>query len=171
MNQRLIVFTRYPEPGATKRRLIPALGPDGAAALQRDMTLYTLRWAMELCDRCRLSVEVRFTGGNESLMQACFGTEWTWRPQEGDGLGERMSHAFREAFLAGMQETVLVGTDCPGITAHLAQSAFEMLRNHDVVLGPRRTAATTSSASVARLPSFSTVFRGGPTRCFSDPWI
>ena len=28
---RVIVFTRYPEPGRVKTRLIPALGEDGAA--------------------------------------------------------------------------------------------------------------------------------------------
>lgn len=35
---RLIVFTRYPAPGRTKTRLIPVLGPAGAADLQRRMT-------------------------------------------------------------------------------------------------------------------------------------
>ena len=38
----LIVFTRYPEPGQTKTRLIPALGAQSAAQLQRAMTENTL---------------------------------------------------------------------------------------------------------------------------------
>ncbi|MBP1718984.1 MAG: hypothetical protein H6Q43_2422, partial [Deltaproteobacteria bacterium] len=42
---RLIVFTRFPEPGESKTRLIPALGAAGAAELQRQMVEYTLRWA------------------------------------------------------------------------------------------------------------------------------
>jgi glycosyltransferase A (GT-A) superfamily protein (DUF2064 family) len=34
MNEvRLVIFTRYPEPGKAKTRLIPALGAEGAAAL------------------------------------------------------------------------------------------------------------------------------------------
>ena len=34
----LIVFTRFPEAGQTKTRMIPLLGPAGAAELQRQMT-------------------------------------------------------------------------------------------------------------------------------------
>ena len=39
--ERLIVFTRYPEPGRSKTRLIPALGLDGAADLHRRMARHT----------------------------------------------------------------------------------------------------------------------------------
>jgi glycosyltransferase A (GT-A) superfamily protein (DUF2064 family) len=37
-NNHLIIFTRFPEPGKTKTRLIPALGPEKAAELQQKMT-------------------------------------------------------------------------------------------------------------------------------------
>lgn len=40
--QHLIIFTRYPEAGKTKTRLIPALGTVGAANLQQEMTEYTI---------------------------------------------------------------------------------------------------------------------------------
>ena len=36
--RRLILFGRYPVPGRTKTRLIPALGPLGAAEIQRQWT-------------------------------------------------------------------------------------------------------------------------------------
>ena len=38
-----MLFTRYPEPGTTKTRLIEALGPEGAADLQRQMTEQVLQ--------------------------------------------------------------------------------------------------------------------------------
>ncbi len=38
LQQRLIIFTRYPEAGTTKTRMIPELGAVGAAELQRQMT-------------------------------------------------------------------------------------------------------------------------------------
>ncbi|MHB9079794.1 MAG: TIGR04283 family arsenosugar biosynthesis glycosyltransferase [Pirellulaceae bacterium] len=136
MTQRLIVFTRYPEPHKTKRRLIPAFGPARAANLQREMTRHTLRWARELMCRRNLSVEVHYEGGDEERMKACFGTGWVYRPQEHGDLGHRMSCAFRAAFRGGMQESMIVGSDCPGLTADLAQSGFDALRDHDVVLGP-----------------------------------
>ena len=37
-NVTLLLFTRYPRPGQTKTRLIPALDADGAAFVQRQMT-------------------------------------------------------------------------------------------------------------------------------------
>jgi Multi-copper polyphenol oxidoreductase laccase len=42
VRERLIVFTRYPEAGKTKTRLIPVLGAEGAAKLQCQMTEHTL---------------------------------------------------------------------------------------------------------------------------------
>jgi uncharacterized protein len=63
----LIVFTRYPEVGKTKTRLIPALGAAGAAALQRQMTEFTLKQVEKLAQQQdglnSLSVEIRFAGG------------------------------------------------------------------------------------------------------------
>jgi hypothetical protein len=41
----LIIFTRYPLPGKAKTRLIPAIGAEAAAQLQRKMTEHTLRQA------------------------------------------------------------------------------------------------------------------------------
>ncbi|MBW2573780.1 MAG: hypothetical protein JRE61_16065, partial [Deltaproteobacteria bacterium] len=42
MKKKLIIFTRYPETGTTKTRLIPLLGAKGAAELHRKMTEHTL---------------------------------------------------------------------------------------------------------------------------------
>jgi glycosyltransferase A (GT-A) superfamily protein (DUF2064 family) len=50
VKQCLIIFTRYPEPGKTKTRLIPILGAEGAAKLQRQMTEQKLAEAKKLQD-------------------------------------------------------------------------------------------------------------------------
>lgn len=136
MSERLIIFTRYPEPGKTKTRLVGALGPEGAADLQREMTRHTLRWASELTRARPVSVEVRFEGGSVGLMQRGFGSEFPFRPQEAGDLGWRICRAFDAAFREGIRRTVIVGSDCPGVTRELAGSAFDRLRRTDVVLGP-----------------------------------
>jgi glycosyltransferase A (GT-A) superfamily protein (DUF2064 family) len=64
MDKRLIIFTRYPEPHKTKTRFIPTLGPEGAARLQREMTLHTLDKAREFASRLPAAVEVRFDDGD-----------------------------------------------------------------------------------------------------------
>ncbi len=134
----LIVFTRYPEPGKTKTRLIPLLGPDGAAELQRRMTEHIIARAKELQVNRPVSVEVRYEGGSKHLMREWLGPYIPSLPQGRGDLGERMARAFGEAFQAGMNRVVLVGTDIPGIKAHTLLKAFETLGYADLLLGPAR---------------------------------
>jgi len=134
----LIIFTRYPEPGKTKTRLIPLLGPDGAAELQRQMTEHILARVKELQGNRPVFVEVRYEGGNEGLVRKWLGPDMPLCPQGSGNLGERMVRAFREIFQAGMNKVVLVGTDIPRIKVHILLKAFENLRYADVVLGPAR---------------------------------
>lgn len=91
--QHLIIFTRYPEPGLTKTRLIPALGTEGAAHLQRQMTEYTLLKVRELQKAIAISIEVRFTGGNFELMQSWLGTDLIYESQGEGDLGKRMERS------------------------------------------------------------------------------
>ena len=60
IENKLIVFTRYPEAGKTKTRLIESLGPDGAADLQREMTEAVLVNARSLQERGKCEIEVCF---------------------------------------------------------------------------------------------------------------
>ena len=138
VHEGLIIFTRYPEPGKTKTRLIPSLGPDGAAGLQRRMTEHTLTRVREFQGYRTVSVEVRYEGGNKHLIEQWLGADIPSRPQGIGDLGQRMARAFHEAFQAGMGRVVLVGTDIPHITPRILQGAFESLRSTDVVLGPAR---------------------------------
>ena len=136
MRDRLIIFTRYPEPGQAKTRLIPVLGPDGAAQLHRQMTERTVAWARELAKGSPLSIEIHYEGGHESLLREWLGQGIAYcRQGEGD-IGVRMGGAFRRAFQAGTGPVILVGTDCPGLTAGVVGTALEACRENDLVLGP-----------------------------------
>ena len=136
--RRLIVFTRYPEPGKTKTRLIPVLGSEGAAALHRRMTEHTLRRVRQFLANHPVSVRIRYDGGNEEGLRQWLGTDVRPVPQGEGDLGRRMHLAFAEAFEQGMRRVVLIGTDCPGIRSdHLAR-AFQALKRKDVVIGPAR---------------------------------
>jgi rSAM/selenodomain-associated transferase 2/rSAM/selenodomain-associated transferase 1 len=135
---RLIIFTRYPEPGTTKTRLIPALGPEGAADLHRQMSEHTMTWARRLKNTPTVSLEVRYEGGDEHRIRQWLGSDIPLFHQGSGDLGARMARAFQEAFQAGMGRVTLVGTDCPGLTDGLVQEAFEALHHNDVVLGPAK---------------------------------
>jgi uncharacterized protein len=136
MKRHLIIFTRCPEPHRTKTRMIPRLGPEGAAQLQGDMTDHALAWARELAVRATVSVQVRFEGGDEARMRSRFGDSFPYLPQGPGDLGDRMMRAIAEAFAAGADRVIVVGTDCPDITSALAAEAFERLATADLVLGP-----------------------------------
>ena len=134
--ERLIVFTRYPEPGTTKTRMIPELGAQGAAELQRQMTEHIIARAKELCGLHPLPVEVRFEGGSETLMRQWLGTGYAYRHQGSGDIGLRMGRALQDAFGQGCATVVIIGSDIPDITTDILQKAFEALNQNDLVLGP-----------------------------------
>ncbi len=138
MKERLIIFTRYPEPGKTKTRLIPVLGKEGAAMLQRQMTESTLAEVKKVSRFYPLSMEVHFAGGNEQLMQDWLGSSIIYRRQTEGDIGCRMASAFQESFEAGIDSIVLIGIDCPDLNAQLMVQAFQALDRHDLVIGPAR---------------------------------
>jgi rSAM/selenodomain-associated transferase 2/rSAM/selenodomain-associated transferase 1 len=135
-SMRLILFTRYPEPGRAKTRLISALGEEGAAELHHWMTVRTLAQARRFLAQKAVSSEVRFDGGTQTLMREWLGPDLAYQPQGEGDLGRRMARAFEEAFTAGIQEVVIVGTDCPGLTARDMEVAFNEVQCKDLVLGP-----------------------------------
>ena len=161
------VFARAPTPGQVKTRLIPALGPAGAALLAGrllDRTLETARLAslgpLELWrtpDAPDAAITVR-----ASRFAASAHTQG-----EGD-LGQRMARALAEA-LQRAPRVLLVGSDAPSLTPGDLRNAAGMLREPDgemvfipaadggyVLVGARRGIAV----PLARL--FEGIAWGGP---------
>lgn len=131
----LIIFARYPTPGRAKTRLIPALGNAGAARLQDALTRHTLDQAAALSTRRRMSVEIRFTGSSAAAMRERYGDKFTYTDQGVGDLGIRLARAASDAAQLG-GPIVIIGTDCPTISINVLESAFEALRERDVVFGP-----------------------------------
>ncbi len=136
VKEKIIIFTRYPEPGKSKTRLIPVLGREGAADLQRRMTEHVLAQVQALRTRRTVAVEVCYEGGDEAQLSHWLGGHLSYRRQDGEDLGSRMYAAFKHAFLAGVDRAILVGTDLPRLNHKLLEQALEALRDNDVVLGP-----------------------------------
>jgi rSAM/selenodomain-associated transferase 1 len=125
------VLAKAPVSGLAKTRLIPALGADGAAALQAQL----IERAVATAQAASLGRVTLWCAPDDShalfaAMREKFGVALARQP-DGD-LGARM-HA---AFLATNKPTLVIGTDCPAMTAaHLCEAA-EALRSHDAVLIP-----------------------------------
>ena len=138
ISEKLIVFTRYPEPGKTKTRLIPVLGKTGAANLHRLMAQKAIARAISLQNSRRLSVEIHHTGGSQQQIQDWLGTDIIYQNQIDGDLGTRMLAAFQNSFNSGVDKAAIIGTDCPTLKAEIMAQAFEELSQHDLVLGPAK---------------------------------
>ncbi len=133
----LIIFTRYPQPGKVKTRLIPALGAAGAAALHQRMVEHTLAQARALRQTRALSIEVWFTSSSTlAQMQEWLGTDVDYCVQPEGNLGDRMASAFKSVFSKGYTSALIVGTDCPDLNAALLAQGFSALAQNELVLGP-----------------------------------
>jgi uncharacterized protein len=135
MTKTLIIFSRYPEAGKTKTRMIPALGALGAAELQRKMTEHTLKTAIALQSSSDIAIQIHFAGGDIQLMREWLGADFDYIPQTSGDLGTKMRSAFDHAFGLGNQQVVIIGIDCPDIDQELLTTAFNSLAHHDLVLG------------------------------------
>jgi uncharacterized protein len=134
----LLIFTRYPEPGTTKTRLIPALGKKGAADLQRTMTEGITAEARKLAAIYPVEMHIHYEGGNSDRMATWLGRDASYRPQTDGDIGCRMTHAFKGAFDNGARNTIIAGSDIPDLSAAILHQAFDALNRNDLVLGPAR---------------------------------
>lgn len=132
----LIVFTRYPQAGQTKTRLIPVLGASGAAMLQRQMTEHLIDKLQPFCQVRSLYLNVHFAGGSQSQMTAWLGSDINLTTQCAGSLGEKLIYATTQAFLEGRQQAIVIGSDCPAISGKEIDRSLALLESFDVVLGP-----------------------------------
>ncbi len=131
----IILFTRYPEPGKCKTRLIPALGADGATKLHQQMTRLILAQLTKLALTCPYRLEIHHEGGTEAQMRSWLGADHIYRKQAAGDIGCRMRAAI-SSHVSQTQRLLLVGSDCPSLTAGIMAEAFTALTTHDLTLGP-----------------------------------
>jgi len=136
LGRHLTIFTRYPKPGRTKTRLIPALGAEEAALLQTAMTGRTVLTARHAARSQGFRAEIRFTGGSRRQMRRWLGPGLAYTTQGSGDLGLRMSRAFRDHLHERHDAAVIIGSDCPGLTPSIIRQAFDALLDTDLVIGP-----------------------------------
>ncbi|WP_201560096.1 TIGR04282 family arsenosugar biosynthesis glycosyltransferase [Psychrobacter sp. NC44] len=134
----IILFAKFPAQGMAKTRLQPALGIEGAAQMARRLLLHSIEQAVatgftiELCvspaptDPCWQAL-----GLPESLH---------WSAQVDGDLGLRMltasQHALQPIELKNFKKVLLIGTDCPSLTATRMRQAAQQLEAQDSVMIP-----------------------------------
>ena len=129
-------MARCPEAGKAKTRLIPTLGPDGAASLHSCLVKHTLRTVRAFAEQSGSGIDVQFAGGNTEEMCRLFGDDLQLATQQGESLGDRMNFAVGKAFADGCHRVIVIGTDCPQLQPNHLQRAFSSLLQSDVTIGP-----------------------------------
>jgi glycosyltransferase A (GT-A) superfamily protein (DUF2064 family) len=122
----LLVLAKQPVAGRVKTRLCPPCTPEQAAAVAEAALLDTM------------DVVQRTPAPHRTLVvQGHYAAPAGWRvvPQRGEGLAQRIAHAFVDAGSA-LDATVLVGMDTPQLTASLLRDLGLALDDADAVLAP-----------------------------------
>ena len=123
----VIVFAKAPRPGAVKTRLIPLLGAEEAAAIHARLVKRTLETARAASLR---ALELHCASDvNDDFFQFCSGHYGVAVKAQAEGdLGKRMWAAFSQA-LTEYARVLLIGSDCPALTARHLRQAERALRD------------------------------------------
>ncbi len=132
----IILFTRFPQPGRVKTRMIDRLGSQGAAKLHTKMTEKVICQIQPALQKRKIELQIYYCGGSQQEMANWLGRNCTLCIQQGSDLGQRMEHAFTQTIQQGAERILLIGSDCPDITADIISNGLKKLNNHDLVLGP-----------------------------------
>jgi rSAM/selenodomain-associated transferase 1 len=127
----LIVFLRKPMLGRVKTRLAAAVGDGEALRIYKELVSITLNAAAQSDGERRL-----FWTGDGMDGSLADDARFTHFAQQGNDLGERMAAAVAVSFAEGAQKTVIIGSDCPTMSADLIRQAYDALDTHDAVIGP-----------------------------------
>lgn len=121
---KVAIFARYPTPGEAKTRLIPALGPARAAALHARLVEHTLGAVRA----SGLPYALHHTGAPQAAFAKWLGPDIALIAQPIGDLGQRLA--------AVPPPCILIGSDCPDLTAAHLQQAAAALAEGRPALGP-----------------------------------
>jgi uncharacterized protein len=124
----LIIMARPPVLGKVKTRLAAGVGEKNALIIYEKLLEYTFSIAvLEGADTF-----VFWSEPTDFQLPGSFQSDI----QKGNDLGERMSHAFEKVFQQGYHQVVMIGTDCPDLSAPMLQHSLYAFEKCDLVIGP-----------------------------------
>lgn len=126
----ILIFAREPAAGKAKTRLIPTLGPEGAARLARVMLGHAL---LQAAGASIGPIELVGDPHPDDWSMTVKGVATS--VQAGADLGERMGEAAGRILAKG-ERVIITGTDCPGLDGARIAEAAQALDAHDVAIIP-----------------------------------
>lgn len=128
----LMIFVKNLIPGMVKTRLAKDIGIDTALDVYQELVHRTHKITKKLdVDKAvyyseYVEIEDIWDNGDYKLTS-----------QKGFTLGEKMANAFDEAF-DSYNKVAIIGSDCYELNSKTIKAAYEMLEDHDLVVGPAK---------------------------------
>ena len=126
----LILFVKNPELGKVKTRLAKDAGDENALKIYKSLLAHTREITVDL-PLDRLLYYSTWIEDKDEWDE----TQFQKRLQTGDDLGDRMSHAFAEAFNQ-YERVLIIGSDCAQLNEQMIEHAIEQLKFYPFVIGP-----------------------------------
>jgi rSAM/selenodomain-associated transferase 1 len=131
MKEAVIVFIKNRQHGKVKTRLAATVGNDAALIIYKML----LKRTCEVVDKLPGDKYIFYSDSIEES-DIFSNINCTKNVQQGIDLGERMLHAFSFLFRDAYDKVMIIGSDCPELSAQIIEEAFEKLNKNDVVIGP-----------------------------------
>ena len=129
----ILFYVKYPIKGHVKSRLNPKVPPEKSTSLYRnfvDDILLTL-------NKTLLSIIICYEPSNHILQfHQWLGNNYTFYPQIGNDLGQRLENGFHQGFSDGYKKLLVIGSDSPDLSTSMIQNAMDQLENNDAIIGP-----------------------------------
>jgi len=138
----ILLFVKYPEKGQVKRRLTADLSEEIVQYLYRcfvDDTLAAIKKIDTDLFICFFPVDT------EKKFHEWLGSTFSYLPQKGNDLGERMKNCFSDAFTKGFRKVVLMGATAQTFQEFFFKTHLQSYRPMTWFLVHHRMGATISS--------------------------
>lgn len=129
----ILLFVKAPQPGQVKTRLAKTIGTHYATEIYQCFVQDILRQLQDLA--AETLVFYAPVAAQDSLHQ-WLGDSTPYYSQQGDDLGQRMTHAFVQAFELGFQQALIIGSDSPDLPITFLEEALGAIHQEAVAIGP-----------------------------------
>ncbi|WP_462247844.1 TIGR04282 family arsenosugar biosynthesis glycosyltransferase [Ekhidna sp.] len=128
----LMIFVKNLIPGMVKTRLAEDIGIDKALDVYQELVRHTHK----ITKKIEVNKAVYYSEYVE-IEDVWDNGDFELTSQKGFTLGEKMSNAFDEAF-DSHNKVIIIGSDCYDLSSKVINTAFELLEENDVVVGPAK---------------------------------
>lgn len=128
----LMIFVKNLIPGMVKTRLAEDIGIDKALDVYQELVHRTHK----ITKKIEVDKAVYYSEYVE-IEDVWDNGDYKLTSQKGFTLGEKMTNAFDEAF-DSYNKVIIIGSDCYDLNAKTIETAFAMLEDNDVVVGPAK---------------------------------